>query len=146
MPHFPMFVDLSGRPVLIVGGGSVALRKLRKLAPYGPKCVVVAPEVAEEIRSMDGVQVCRRPFSPDDLEPRPVLVIAATDDPAVNRQVSSLCRQQNIPVNVADDPALCTFLFPALVQQGSFSAGISTGGASPVAAAYFKERLEDILP
>ena len=55
MPHFPMFVDLSGRPVLIVGGGSVALRKLRKLAPYGPKCVVVAPEVAEEIRSMDGV-------------------------------------------------------------------------------------------
>lgn len=146
MPHFPMFVDLSGRPVLIVGGGSVALRKLRKLAPYGPKCVVVAPEVAEEIRSMDGVQVCRRPFSPDDLEPRPVLVIAATDDPAVNRQVSSLCRQQNIPVNVADDLALCTFLFPALVQQGSFSAGISTGGASPVAAAYFKERLEDILP
>lgn len=64
MPHFPMFVDLSGRPVLIVGGGSVALRKLRKLAPYGPKCVVVAPEVAEEIRSMDGVQVCRRPFPP----------------------------------------------------------------------------------
>ena len=48
MPHFPMFVDLSGRPVLIVGGGSVALRKLRKLAPYGPKCVVVAPEVAVE--------------------------------------------------------------------------------------------------
>ena len=47
MPHFPMFVDLSGRPVLIVGGGGVALRKLRKLAPYGPKCVVVAPEVAE---------------------------------------------------------------------------------------------------
>lgn len=146
MPHFPMFVDLSGRPVLIVGGGGVALRKLRKLAPYGPKCVVVAPEVAEEIRSMDGVQVCRRPFSPDDLEPRPALVIAATDDPAVNRQVSSLCRERNIPVNVADDPALCTFLFPALVQQGSFSAGISTGGASPVAAAYFKERLEDILP
>lgn len=146
MPHFPMFVDLSGRPVLIVGGGGVALRKLRKLVPYDPKCVVVAPEVAEEIRSMDGVQVCRRPFSPDDLEPRPALVIAATDDPAVNRQVSSLCRQQNIPVNVADDPALCTFLFPALVQRGSFSAGISTGGASPVAAAYFKERLEDFLP
>ena len=118
MPHFPLFVDLSGRPVLIVGGGSVALRKLRKLAPYGPKCVVVAPEVAEEIRSMSGVQVCRRPFAPDDLEPRPALVIAATDDPAVNRQVSSLCREQNIPVNVADDPALCTFLFPALVQQG----------------------------
>ena len=146
MPHFPMFVDLSGRPVLIVGGRGVALRKLRKLAPYGPKCVVVAPEVAEEIQSMDGVQVCRRPFAPDDLEPRPALVIAATDDPAVNRQVSLLCREQNIPVNVADDPALCTFLFPALVQQGSFSAGISTGGASPVAAAYFKERLEDILP
>lgn len=146
MPHFPLFVDLTGRPALVVGGGAVAERKLRKLAPYGPRCTVVAPEVTASVAAMEGVEVRRRAFSPEDLEPRPALVIAATGDPAVNRQVSDLCRERNIPVNVADDPVLCSFLFPALVQQGSFSAGISTGGASPTAAAYFKERLADLLP
>ncbi|MDY3281742.1 siroheme synthase CysG [Dysosmobacter sp.] len=146
MPHFPLFIDLTGRRVLVVGGGAVAERKLRKLSPYGPRCTVVAPEVTETIAAMVDTEVRRRAFSPEDLEPRPALVIAATGDPAVNRQVSALCRERNIPVNVADDPALCTFLFPALVQQGSFSAGISTGGASPVAAACFKERLANLLP
>ena len=69
------------------------------------------------------------------------MVIAATDDRETNHTVAALCREKNIPENVADDPAACTFLFPALVQQGEFSAGISTGGASPTAAAYFKDRL-----
>ena len=146
MPHFPLFVDLTGRSVLVVGGGAVAERKLRKLSPYGPRCTVVAPEVTEAVAAMEGVQLQLRPFAPEDLEPRPALVIAAAGDPAVNRQVSLLCQERNIPVNVADDPALCTFLFPALVQRGGFSAGISTGGASPIAAAYFKERLADLLP
>ena len=146
MPHFPLFVDLTGRRVLVVGGGAVAERKLRKLAPYGPRCTVVAPDVTADIAAMEGVELRRRAFLPEDLEPRPALVISATGDRDTDRQVSDLCRERNIPVNVADDPALCTFLFPALVQRGSFSAGISTGGASPIAAAYFKERLSDLLP
>lgn len=146
MPYFPLFVDLSGRPVLVVGGGVVALRKLRKLASYGPQCTVVAPAVTQEVLDIKGVQIRLRAFAPEDLEPRPALVIAATGDPTADRQVSHLCQERNIPVNVADDPALCTFLFPALVRRGDFSAGISTGGASPVAAAYFKERLAALLP
>lgn len=146
MPHFPLFVDLKDRPILVVGGGKVALRKLQKLSPYGAKPTVVAPEILPEIELLPGVTLCRRQFRTPDLSPRPALVIAATDDEAVNRRVSQLCQKRQIPVNVADDPALCTFQFPALVTQGSFSAGISTGGASPTAAAYFKECLQSQLP
>ena len=145
MPHFPMFVDLKDKPILIVGGGAVALRKLKKLVPYGAIPTVVAPEIVPEIVEM-GVPFEKRSFLESDLTPRPALVIAATDDKVINREVARLCKSLNIPVNVADDPECCTFLFPALVHRGEFSAGISTGGASPTAAVYFKERLEAQVP
>ena len=146
MPYFPMFIDLKDKPVLIVGGGAVALRKLEKLRPYGPALTVVAPEISPEIEAAPDVTVRHRAFQREDLCPPPAMVIAATDDRETNHTVAALCREKNIPVNVADDPAACTFLFPALVQQGEFSAGISTGGASPTAAAYFKDRLRRELP
>ena len=146
MPHFPMFVDLTGKPILIVGGGAVALRKLRKLAPYGGILTVIAPEILPEIADMPGLRLYRRKFRAWDLHRRPALVIAATNDPAANSRISTLCRRKRIPVNVVDDPARCSFLFPALVRQGNFSAGISTGGASPTAAVYFKEQLQARLP
>ena len=145
MPHFPMFVDLKNKPILVVGGGAVALRKLKKLAPYGGIPTVVAPEIHPEIIAM-GIEVHQRGFCADDLILRPALVIAATDDEVINREVALLCKTANIPVNVADSPEDCTFLFPALVQRGEFSAGISTGGASPTAAVYFKEQLEQQVP
>lgn len=146
MPSFPMFIDLQDRPILVVGGGTVALRKLDKLAPYGGRPTVVAPEILPEIAALPGVTLRRRPFRPWDLIPRPALVIAATDNPAANRTVCNLCRRRHIPVNAVDDPENCTFLFPALVHQGRFSAGISTGGASPTGAAYWKAELQSLLP
>lgn len=146
MPYFPMFINLKNKPVLIVGGGVVALRKLQKLTPYGAVPTVVAPHILPELAALPGVKLCKRHFSVLDLRPHPMMVIAATDNKETNRRISVLCQKRRIPVNVADDPALCSFLFPALVQQGSFSAGISTGGASPAAAAYFKERLRELLP
>ena len=145
MPHFPMFVDLKNKPILVVGGGAVALRKLKKLAPYGGVPTVVAPEIHPEIFAL-GIEVKERCFCESDLTSRPALVIAATDDEVINREVARFCKSLNIPVNVADSPEDCTFLFPALVQRGEFSAGISTGGASPTAAVYFKERLEEMVP
>lgn len=141
-----MFIDLKNKPVLIIGGGVVALRKLKKLMPYGVIPTIIAPHVLPELETLPDVKLCKRGFRVSDLRPRPSLVIAATSNKEVNRRISVLCHKRHIPVNVADDPALCSFLFPALVQQGDFSAGISTGGASPVAAAYFKERLRELLP
>ena len=146
MPNFPMFIDLKDQTVLIAGGGKVALRKLKKLAPYGASPTVVAPDILPELAVFPGIKLRKRSFRPSDLRPRPVLVIAATNDREVNRQISELCKKRHIPVNVADDPALCSFMFPALVQRGDFSAGISTAGVYPAAAAYFKERFAELLP
>lgn len=146
MSDFPMFVNLKGKRILVLGGGKVAARKVKKLAPFGGRITVVAPQAQPELEAMPGVEIRRHGFRPADLWPRPAMVIAATDDRQVNARASRLCRRFRIPVNVADNGPESSFLFPALVNQGNFSAGISTGGASPTAAVYFKERLEELVP
>lgn len=147
MAYFPLFVELEGRPCLIVGGGRVALRKAQGLLPYGARVTAVAPAFAPEWEALSGANVtlARRAFSPRDVEGQ-TLVIAATDDAAQNGAVAARCADARIPVNVVDDPARCTFLFPALVRRGALSVGISTGGASPTAAARARERVAAALP
>ena len=145
MPYFPMFVDLKNRPCLIVGGGRIAARKAEKLLPYGPRLTVIAPEICTELDGLPGIMLLRRAYEPADLEGM-VLVIAATDDAELNHAISTACRTKNIPVNVVDDKEHCSFLFPCLVQKGELSVGISTGGASPSAAIWVKEQVNDVLP
>lgn len=145
MPYFPLFIDLKNRPCLIVGGGRVAFRKAEKLLPYGPEITVVAAQFCPELEGLSGVTRLRRPYAQTDPDGM-ALVIAATDDASLNRTVSEACRAKNIPVNVVDDKELCTFLFPCLVQQGELSVGISTGGASPTAAVWLKNRVSELLP
>jgi len=145
MAYFPFFVDFSGKEGLIVGGGTVALRKIEKLLPFGPTLTVCASALRPELREMSELKLRPQPFSPDLLEGK-AFVIAATDDREVNHHVAACCRERGIPVNVVDDPAECTFLFPALVKRGDLTVGISTGGASPSAAVWVKERVEEILP
>ena len=118
---------------------------MEKLLPYGPHLTVVAPEVSAEISCLPQITLLREPFRPELLEGK-AFVIAATDDAGVNHEISRLCREQGIPVNVVDDPQACTFLFPALVKRGDLSVGISTGGASPSAAVWLKEQVEVVLP
>lgn len=145
MAYFPFFMDLSRRSGLIVGGGTVALRKIQKLQPYEARLTVCAPELNPEIGQMTGLTLLRQPFEPALLDGMDY-VIAATDNTALNHQISDLCRKRGIPVNVVDDRDACTFLFPALVKRGDLSIGISTGGASPSAAIYLKERIAALLP
>ena len=142
MPYFPMFMDLTGQPCLIVGGGTVAARKAEKLRPYSPDLRVVAPEF---VSGFEGCTLLRRPYIPGD-EDGMALVIAATDDPDLNHAISAACREKRIPVNVVDDKEYCTFLFPCLVQEGELSVGISTGGASPTAAVWLKHQIADLIP
>lgn len=142
MPWFPMFVDLNNRPCLIVGGGTVALRKAEKLRPYSPALTVVAPEL---VPGFEECTLLRRPYRPGDEEGM-ALVIAATDDTDLNHAISRACREKNIPVNVVDDREFCSFLFPCLVQEGDLSIGISTGGASPTAAVWLKEQISALVP
>lgn len=145
MPLFPIFINLEGRRVLIVGGGHVALRKAERLSPYGADIFAVAPEFIPGFAGIPGVTLLERRFEPGDIEGA-ALVIAATDDGELNAAVSELCRWENIPVNVVDDLEKCSFVFPALVQRGELSVGISTGGASPSAAQYVRRGVEQLVP
>lgn len=145
MGYFPFFVELSGQSGLIVGGGTVALRKVQKLLPYGPRLTVVAPRFTAELAGIPSLTLRQRSFSPEDLAGMS-FVIAATGNPAVNHEISALCRAAKIPVNVVDDKEACSFLFPALVQRGSLSVGISTGGSSPTAAIWLKQQINTLLP
>lgn len=145
MAYFPFFVQLCGKAGLVAGGGRVALRKIEKLLPYGPRLTVVAPEISEEIAAIEGLTLLRAPFSPELLAGA-TFAIAATNDRAENRRIGAQCRERRIPVNVVDDREACDFLFPALVEQGELSIGISTGGASPTAAVWIKRQIERMLP
>lgn len=145
MAYFPFFVELDGQEGLIVGGSTVAQRKIEKLLPYGPRLTVCAPDISPKIRTIPGLSLLERAFAPELLEGK-AFVIAATDDPELNHRISGLCREQRIPVNVVDDRDYCSFLFPALVKRGSLSVGISTGGASPTGAIYWKKQIDDIIP
>ena len=145
MSYFPFFIDLEGKEGLVIGGGSVALRKVEKLLPYGPKLTVIAPEILPEIKKYKGISCMEIPFTASALEGKN-FVIAASDHARVNHEAARLCRERGILVNVVDDKAECSFLFPALVKRGELSVGISTGGASPSAAVYVKERIDELLP
>ena len=146
MGWFPFFIQLEGARGLLVGGGRVALRKAEKLLPFGAQLTVVAPCICPPLAALPGLTLCRRAFADSDLSPAPDFVIAATGDRALDRRIAALCRSRRILVNVVDDPAACGFYFPALVQRGRLCIGISTGGASPTAAAWLRQKIEALLP
>ena len=144
MAFFPFFIDISGRNILIVGGGKVALRKAEKLLPFGADIAAVSPAFCEGFAALDGVFLCCRKFADSDIDGA-FAVIAATDDRALNSHIYELCTRRNILVNTVDDPENCGFYFPALVQSGNVTCGISTGGASPIFARYIKEKAAGAL-
>lgn len=145
MPAFPMFVDLSQKSVLIVGGGQIAAHKVKVLEPFGPRIFVNAPEILPEIRDRAHVICLTQAYSPAVLE-NIDLVIAATDDRVLNEQVAGDARRRHLPVNVVDDPDLCGFYFGSMITEGDLCVGISTDGASPAAARDLKQRIRQALP
>lgn len=145
MSYFPFFIEIGQKPCLVVGGGMVALRKIEKLLPFGGDITVVSPAFCREVEEMAGIRRIQRKFQPQDIDGM-LFVIGATDDEAVNAEVSSLCKERNIPVNIVDDREKCTFFFPALVKKGEFVAGFSSGGGSPLAAQFIRKRVEEAVP
>ncbi len=148
MAYFPLFIDLSGKTALLVGGGPVAERKMETLLAFGANIRLVSPAVTPGIRERvlsGAATLFARPYRPNDLDGA-VLAVTATDDPAVNEQVyrDAVCRK--IPVNSADDRAHCTFFFPAIVKRGDVVAGISTGGDAPALAGRIRKRVNTLLP
>lgn len=146
MTFYPAFLDLRGKPCLVVGGGKVAYDKARALAKAGARVTAVAPEIRPALARLKGVRPVRRRFRPSDLgtaESRPWLVVAATDDRALNEEVSRLCAWHRIWMNAVDQPALCGFIVPATARRGPLTFAVSTGGASPALAGFLGRRLRE---
>jgi len=142
--YLPVFHDVLGASVLVVGAGAVGTRKIEALLAAGARVTVVAKEFSppvEERSARGELAVLRGAFHPDQLEDAE-LVFAATPDRALNRRISVEARRRRIPVNVADSPEECTFLLPAVVRGEEFTAAISTGGRYPGAAKAMREFLE----
>lgn len=139
--QYPVNLVLDGRPCLVVGGGKVAVRKVEGLLACGGRVTVVAPRVDAALRALPGVTVEQRAWRPDDIDGM-WLVIAATDDPAVNRAVYVAGQEAGVWVNGADDPANCSFTLPSVVRRGDLQVTVSTGGRSPALATWLRRRLE----
>ena len=148
MEYLPVFLRVKSRPCLIVGGGDIAARKAELLLRAGAELTVVAPEIGADVTALEKRGVIshkRRGFLPGDLDGQ-TLVIAATDDAALNRQVSDLANDRALPVNVVDQPQLCSFIMPSVVDRSPVIVAVSTGGASPVLARLIRSRLETLIP
>lgn len=148
MRFFPVFLNLKGRRCLVVGGGEVAANKLQGLLEAEAEAVLVAPEATAEIAALaeqGRINRQAREFIPEDLAGC-ALVIAATDDEQTNRRVAEAATARNIPVNVVDNPQLCGFIMPSVVDRRPVQVAVSTGGASPVLARLLRARLETLIP
>lgn len=144
MSYFPMFVELKEKHCLVIGGGRIALRKVEVLKEFGAQIQVIAPEILPEIQKIEGVICKKKYFAQEDLTDQE-LVIAATDHPEQNHQISQACKKKKIPINAVDQIEDCSFIFPAYIKEGEVIAAFSSGGQSPVITQYLKSQIRPVL-
>jgi uroporphyrin-III C-methyltransferase / precorrin-2 dehydrogenase / sirohydrochlorin ferrochelatase len=149
MDFLPVFLRLDRQRALVVGGGQIALRKVHMLLRAGAHIRLVAPEISTELHTLLGTdsahELIQRGFAETDLEGIK-LAIAATDEQAVNEAVYHASITRNLPVNVVDQPQLCTFIFPSIVDRSPLIVAVSSGGNAPVLARLLRARLETLIP
>ena len=140
-PRFPLFLDLTGQKVVLVGGGKVALRRVHTLQQCGADVVVIAPTLHPDMPTVTHIS---RPYRPGDLEGA-VLAVAATDCRETNGQVAQEAHTRSIPVSVADDPSACTFFFPAVCLGDGVVAGVVGDGSDHARTARCAGQIREIL-
>ena len=146
--YYPIFLNLVEKPVIVIGGGNVACEKIAGLRRAGARVTVVSPELAPELQDLkDTGELTHVPraWQPSDLDADWAVVMVATDDGAVNREVTAASRARRIWVNAADDPENCDFILPAVVRKGKITVAASTAGTSPALARRLREELEAYL-
>lgn len=163
MAYFPMFVDMTERECLIVGGGNVAYRKMIVMLDFGAKVTVVAEDICDELRKLtiddiasedktgsytankeNRITFIKRRFERKDCDGME-MVIAATDDNALNHEIAEYCKANGIMVNAVDQKADCSFIFPSYIKEKNLVAAFSSGGNSPVLTQHLKGKEQEIL-
>lgn len=144
-----MFVDLTNQPCLVVGGGTVAYRKVRTLLDFDAAVVVVAEEICDSIVELaaqadNRVELHKKSFEETDCDGM-TIVVAATDDIFLNHRIAQYCKQNGIMVNAVDQKEDCSFIFPSYRKEKNLVAAFSSGGNSPVLTQYLKEKEKPIL-
>jgi len=145
MSNFPICLNIEGQLCVVIGGGRVAERKVRSLLACGGLVKVISPALSPGLRQLlaqGAISWKEGPYREGDLE-QGVLVVAATDDTAVQVQAYREARSRNVPINVADKPAYCTFTLPAVVRRGDLTIAIATNGKSPALAKRLRMQLEE---
>ncbi len=148
MQYFPVFLDLQGQDVLVVGGGAVAERKIRALVAAGAEVHVAARKIGRELQNLVAAKTIRQialAYFETQLDGK-MLAFAATDDVELNRRIFRDAERRGVPVNVVDDKAHCRFISPAIVDRSPLLVAISTGGTSPVLARRIRRWIEQLLP
>jgi len=150
MKLYPIMVNMTGKPVVIVGGGEVAARKVSDLLEAGALVKVISPEFNDQIIKAaesfrDKVVLLKREYRKNDLDGA-FIVFSATNDPEVNAEVFAEAEQNGILINAVDDPPNCSFYVPSFVRRGDLLFSLSTGGASPAMAARLRREIEKHIP
>lgn len=144
MRYYPLFLDITGRKCVVVGGGNVAERKVKRLLACGARVEVVGKSLTPLLAAWSGEEkvVHRDADYADSCLADAFFVIGATDDETVNGRIARDARALGIPVNIIDDPARCDFILPSIVERGDLSIAVSTGGRSPALAKKIRKELE----
>jgi siroheme synthase-like protein len=145
MGYLPIFIQVGGKPCLVVGGGAIAVRRISALLEAGALVTAISPKPVPELMTVvknANITLLAREYRDGDMASS-MLVFAATNDAALDERISREAARRGIPVNVADSPLLCSFIVPAVVKRGELQIAISTGGASPALSRHFREELEN---
>ncbi|MBR7161353.1 MAG: bifunctional precorrin-2 dehydrogenase/sirohydrochlorin ferrochelatase [Clostridia bacterium] len=148
MTHFPLFLDIKDKEILIFGGGELALQRVTKLLPFFACLRVISEHICKELRQTENgktVILEERAFSESDLDRHPPFAVIAEDEEKTAR-IYEACRKRHIPANAVDQPKYCDIIFPSVVSTEHLCIGISSGGISPTATVEFKERIERMIP
>lgn len=145
MRYYPIFLDITNKPCIVIGGGKVAERKVVSLLNAGARITVISPNVTSRLDKMarsGKFSLIKRPYKKGDLK-EALLVYATTDDKVTNARVSEEAKKKGILLNIADDPGGCDFIVPSVAERGSLSIAISTGGSSPALAKSLRMEVEE---
>lgn len=151
--YFPMFVDISGMKIVVIGGGKIAARRIRTLLEFASDITVIAPSVNESVKQLEAEEkifCIHRGYQTGDIQGAD-MVLAATDDKLLNERIVQDCREaerqsgRKILVSAASDKSLCDFYFPSVIMQDDIVVGINSGGKDPGKVKQVRERLEKVL-